>query len=180
MIMGNTHIIFLHIQIEYLKCEFWEFESSQNKSWLIFNKCLKLAKWLYYYFHCRCSIINLRLRQILLARYFHGLSKNIWFTKFGSLNIFLWNFEQGNCIIAQLKRINSIWIKRARGNANWAGPLCSPCAQRAQGGLTSGAQLSVRFKTERVRRCEGRWIKRAIYGSHSSPSAMNRAGEDEP
>ena len=50
--MGNTHMIFLHIQIEYLKCEIWEFESTQKDLWLIFNKWLNWAKLLFSYFWC--------------------------------------------------------------------------------------------------------------------------------
>ena len=42
--MGNNYVIFLHIQIEYLKCKFWELKSPQNNLWFIFNKCLKLEK----------------------------------------------------------------------------------------------------------------------------------------
>ena len=44
MIMGNTHIIFLHIQIEYLKCEFWEFESTQKDLWLFFLEKFEVGK----------------------------------------------------------------------------------------------------------------------------------------
>ena len=120
MILGNDHVIFLHIQIEYLKCEFWEFESTQKDLWLIFNKCLKLPKCLQYYFYCMRSKINLRLRPILLVRYFDQLSVEIWFTNFGSVDIFELNFEQGLWIISRLKRKKAIWIKTAGGKARWA------------------------------------------------------------
>ena len=91
--MWNNHIIFLHIQIEYLKCEFWEFESTQNHLWLIFNKCLKLGKLLFYYIYCMWSTINMGLQPIYLDRENSNLSREIGFTKIGSVYKFKLNFE---------------------------------------------------------------------------------------
>ena len=91
--MGNTHVIFLHIQIEYLKCEFWEVESPQKDLWLIFNKCLNLEKALFYYFWCMWSTIILRVVQIYLGRENSKLFTEIGFTKFGSVYDFKLIFE---------------------------------------------------------------------------------------
>ena len=157
--MGNTHIIFLHIQIEYLKCESWEFESTQKHLWLIFNKCLKLAKWLHYYFYCSWSKINLRLVLIYLDRENSQLSVEIGFTQFGSVYKFKLNFEiQCSAMVQNKRKRNYLKFKPAR-EAYWAGPVLSPRAQRSAGGLTRGSRLSVGISkhNEAVRRC-GRWI----------------------
>ena len=144
--MVNNNVIFLHIQIEYLKCEFWEFESTQKDLWLIFNKCLKLAKLLPYYFYCMCSTINLRLPPIYLGRENSKLSRNIWFTKFGSVDYFLLNFEFHLCIKSKLKRKRLIWIYGLRRESKWASPVHP--AQRA-GGLTCGLRLSAALNQPR-------------------------------
>ena len=129
--MWNNHIIFLHIQIEYLKCEFWEFESTQNHLWLIFNKCLKLAKLMPYYFYCMWSRIILRLALIYLDRGNSKLSREIGFTKFGSVYKFKLNFESSLWINSQLNRKTEIWIKGLRRE----GLMGRPTAHSAARGL---------------------------------------------
>ena len=131
MIMGNTHMIFLHIQIEYLKCEFWEFESTQNHLWLIFNKCLKLLKWLHYSFYCMRSTINLRLVLILLVRENSKLSAEIGFTQFGSVYELICIFEQGLCIEFKLKRKRLIQTCRLRQEGLTGRTGRPSCAQRS-------------------------------------------------
>ena len=120
--MGNNHIIFLHIQIEYLKCEFWEFESTQKHLWLIFNKCLKLEKVLFCYFCCMCSTIIQGLQLIYLGRENSQLSIEIGFINFGSLDIFEMNFEQGIWTIWNPKWKALFEFMGQRGKNNWADP----------------------------------------------------------
>ena len=120
MIILNNHVIFLHIHAEYLKCDLWELESTQNHLWLIFNKCLKFEKALPCYFYYISSTLNLGLRPVGLARYFHKLSKNIYFIIFGSVDIFLFNFENGNSIEFELNWIIRIWMDGLARETTWA------------------------------------------------------------
>ena len=146
MIMGNTHVTFLHIQIEYLKCDFWEFESTQNHLWLIFNKCLKLLKWLFYYFYCMWSTIILRVVLFYLNRENSQLSIEIGFTKFGSSKYFKLVFESSHWIKSKLKRKRIIWIHRLRREGLLGRPTAHSAARglpEVRGGLTSGTRVSV-------------------------------------
>ena len=120
MIMGNNHVIFLPIQIEYLKCEFWEFESTQNHLWLIFNKCLKLAKLMPYYFYCMCSTIILRVVLFYLDRENSEHSREIYFTNFGCVEELILIFEWCYWIEFKIKRKGFIQNGGLGGKRNWA------------------------------------------------------------
>ena len=75
-----------------------------------------------------------------LDREFDQLSKNIWFTGFGSVNNFELNFEFNPLNRIQIKRKSLFELLGLGGKGNWAGPTGLTVHS---GRLTSGVLPSV-------------------------------------
>ncbi len=98
MIIHSTYIIFLHKQLEFVKCELWEVESPKNSKGLIFNIYLKTEKYLICYFCYLNSTIDLDVNPVGLDSTFHELSKYIKFVKFGRVVLEKIKFEVGTSL----------------------------------------------------------------------------------
>ena len=128
--MVNTYVIFLHIHIGHMKCDFWEFESTKNNLWFIFKKYLNLQKFWFYYFYCLISILGLSSVYFYLDRKFPNISNHTLFSQFGSVMNFESNLQMSLCIEFELKEISQFeFLGRGgklngpgRGRLSWAGP----------------------------------------------------------